>query len=221
MSRIQKSFPWIQIALFLVIFLMVLGVAALYREELKESLLVPLLYILWIGELTFKSFDQQCIWLLALTIALVLSVSFSRQSRKPVEKSRLKRRRSSLAAGRIRFWRGQLRVGSSSVYAHSYRRLAIRQLVLRALAYRMGLDEEEIKAQIHSGRLQVPSEVGYVLGMDTTQDQPVGFLKRLQGRFEAITEWFGTSTFSPDPRLEKVADYLENLLEVENDVRNR
>jgi len=172
----------------------------------------------------FKSFDQQCIWLLALVIALALSLSFSHRIKEPVEDHRMSRPHYFLAAGRIRFWGSQIRVGSSAVYASGYRSPELRRLVIKTLAYHEEVSTEEIKEQLRSGALNVPPEVSYILGLDDTRDspdQPVDLMKRIEGWFDQIIVRFGASTFSPDPRLEKVAEYLENFMEVDNDVGNR
>lgn len=224
MNRIRHSLKWLQFLIAFVVFIAVLGLAILYQDQLKEAVLVPMLYILWVGELVFNSFDQQCIWLLALVIALVLSLSFSRRTKEPVEDYRMSAPQHFLGTGRIRFWRGQIRVGSSAVYASGYHRSELRRMVIKTLAYREGLRDEEIKEQLRSGRLNVPPEVRYILGLDDTRDspdQPMNLMKRIDGWFDQIIGRFGVSTYSPDPRLEKVAEYLESLMEVDDDIGNR
>ena len=224
MNKIRQSLPWLQFMVAFVVFIAVLGLAILYQDQLKEVVLVPMLYVLWAGELVFKSFDQQCIWLLALVIALVLSLSFSGRTKEPVEDHRMSRTHHFLAAGRIRFWRGQIRVGSSAVYASGYRRSELRRLVIKTLAYREGVSSEEIKEQLRSGGLSVPPEVSYILGLDDTRDspdQPVALMKRIEEWFDQTIVRFRASAFSPDPRLEKVAEYLESFMEVDNDAENR
>ena len=224
MNKIRQSLPWLPFIIAFVVFIAVLGLAVLYQDQLKDAVLVPMLYLLWVGDLVFKSFDQRCIWLLALVIALALSLSFSRRTKEPVEDHRKSTSNHYLTGGRIRFWRGQIRVGSSAVYASGYRRSELRRLVIKTLAYREGVSNEEIKEQLHSGGLNVPPEVSYILGLDDTQDssdQPVDLMKRIEGWFGQIKLRFGVSEFSPDPRIEKIAEYLEKLMEVDNDVGNR
>ena len=224
MNRIRYSLQWLQFMIAFVVFIAVLGLAIFYQDQLKEAALVPMLYILWVGELVFKSFDQQCIWLLALVIALVLSLSFSRRTKEPVEDYRIPAPQHFLGIGRIRFWRGQIRVGSSTVYTSGYHRSELRRLVIKTLTYREGVSDEELKEQLRSGRLNVPPEVRYILGLDDIRDGPdqsVDLMKRIVGWFDQIIVRFGASKFSPDPRLEKVAEYLESLMEVDDDAGNR
>jgi hypothetical protein len=99
----------------------------------------------------------------------------------------------------------------------------MRQLILQALAYCENSDKQEIEIKLRSGQLSVPAEVSTILGLD---DQPielhksfhlVEFIKR---RKDWITERFTHSKHIPDPQIEKVADYLENLMEVDNGDRN-
>jgi hypothetical protein len=99
----------------------------------------------------------------------------------------------------------------------------MRQLILQALAYRYSRDTPEIEIKLRSGQLSVPAEVSAILGLD---DQPIELRKSInlielvKLRIDWITERFTHSKFIPDPQIEKVADYLENLMEVDNDDRN-
>lgn len=225
MNKIRSWFPWLQLILVFIVFVIVLSFAIIYRDQLKEAVLIPLLYLLWVGDLALKSFDQQCIWLLALFSALFLSLAYSRRAAKKSFGSTSHATRSRpLSAGRIHFWKTQVRVSSSKVYARTYRRSELRRLVIKTLAYRENHEDEQIKEQIRSRQLRVPAEVSYVLGVDdqpVEPDQSTRFIQRIQQRFNWIIERFNAPTFTPDPRLEKVAEYLESLMEVDNDTGNR
>ena len=116
------------------VFLTAVVFALRFQNRLKEIVLVPLLYLLWVGKLALRSFDQRCLWLLALIITLALSLSFSRRKERPFEIKPTRRLRHTPAAGRIQFWRAQIRVNSSAVYAQNYRRSELRRLAIKALA---------------------------------------------------------------------------------------
>jgi hypothetical protein len=223
MNETHQSLPWWQFLLAFVVFIAVLGLAYFYREQITEIVLVPILYVLWIIDIALQMFGQRCIWLLALVIALALSLVFSRRNEKPVKDLDRTVYTRGPAVGRIHFWRRRVRVNSGAIYAISYRRSEMRQLVIRALAYRENSRIRDIEDQLRSGQLSVPAEVSHLLGLD---DQPeeshksLGLIDFIKLRFEWITERFVTPRYSPDPKIEKVAEYLENLMEVDNDTRN-
>ena len=218
MNRDQATAKWFPTLFAGIVFIAIVVFAIIYREPLIEVVLVPILYILWLGNLIFKSFDQRCIWLLALVITLLVSLSLSRSKQKQPKANLKLPQRRDLAVGRIRFWQGQIRVGSSSVYARTYRRSELRQLTFKVLAYQDNCSIEEVRTRLRSGQLQVPAEVRYVLGLEIPDDDPThaqNRIERIQQTFERFLERFFTSEFIPDPRLVKVAEYLESKMEID------
>ena len=172
MNRLRPSISWLPILFAGIVFLTIFVLAFIYQDLLKEMVLVPLLYLFWLGNLILKSFDQRCVWLLALIITLLVSLSLSRPKQKKQKANLNLTQRRDLSAGRIQFWRGQIRVGSSSVYARTYRRSELRQLTFKVLAYQENCSIGEIRARLRSGHLQVPAEVRYVLGIEIPEDDP-------------------------------------------------
>ena len=223
MNRTRQSLPWWQFLLACVVFIAVLGLAYFYREQIIVTVLVPVLYLLWMVDVALQMFGQQCIWLIALMIALVLSFVLSRRKEKPITALDRTIESRGPAQGRIQFWRRRVRVDSGAIFAVGYRRLELRRLVIQVLAYRESIGVQDTEEQIKSGQMRVPTEISYILGLD---DQPVeshnsiGFIEFIKYRLEWITERFVTPRYSPDPRIEKVAEYLESLMEVDNDTRN-
>ena len=224
MNKSRQFLPRLQLILVLSVFILTLSLAITYKDQLQDAVVIPLLYLLWVGDLVFKSFDQQCIWLLSLFIALVISLSFARREKNLVENPPTVQERHSLVAGRTHFWRTQVRLSASKVYARGYRRSELRRLVTKALSYHENCDEEQIKAQIRSGQLVVPSEVRSILGVDDHQDEPnpsLSFIENIRQRFAWLIERFAEPRFIPDPRIEKIVEYLESIMEVDNDTGNR
>jgi hypothetical protein len=218
MNRLRKSTPGIPILLAGLVFVTFLVLAIVFQETLKEVVLVPLLYLLWLGNFILKSFDQRCIWLLALIITVLTSLSISRPKQKTQKTNLASPKRRDLSAGRIQFWQGQIRVSSSTVYTRTYRRSELRQLTFKVLAYQENCSIEEVRARLRTGQLQVPTEVRYVLGLEIPEDDQTpkqNFFERLSDKFDQYLEKFFSPGFSPDPRLVKTAEYLENRMEKE------
>jgi hypothetical protein len=224
MNKDRRSLLWLQILTALLVFLVVVGLALRYQDSLKEIILIPLLYVVWITELVLKSFDQRCIWLMALVVAVSLSLAFSRRSRAPLDIYQRSVPQSFPDSGRIRYWRRQIRIGSSALYTSGFHRSELSRLVIEALAYREGVSTEDIKEQLNVGAITVPAEVRTVLGLDDIQDhpdKPSGFMKRTARWFSQFFRQLFAPKFSPNPRLEKVVAYLESLMEVDDDTGNR
>ena len=224
MNTTHRTFPWLQFLVTCIVFIAVLGLAYFYQEQIKEIALVPLLYLLWVVDITGKMFGQRCVWWFALMITLILTSAFSRRTEKPIKDLDRTVYSRAPALGRIHFWRRRVRVRSDAINAVSYRRSEMYRLVIQAMAYRENSNNQEIEKQLRSGQLRVPAEVSYVLGLDRDPIEqrrtidPIDFIKL---RFRWIIERFVASKFTPDPRIEKVAEYLENIMEVDNDPRNQ
>jgi hypothetical protein len=224
MNENRRRLLWLQLLIALLVFVVVVGLALYFQDSLKEIILTPLLYVIWVTELVLKSFDQRCIWLMALVVAVSLSLAFSYRSRSPVDIYQRLVSQQFPDSGRIRYWRRQIRIGSSALYTSGFHRSELSRLVIETLAYREGLNAEEIKEQLNVGVITVPAEVRYILGLDEVQDypdKPSGFMKRTARWFNQIFRQLFAPKFSPNPRLEKVIEYLESLMEVDDDAGNR
>jgi hypothetical protein len=223
MNRNRPVSLWLQIVLSVMVFGAVVWLALQSRAELTEAVLVPLLYVLWVGKVAIKSFDQHYIWLLTVVVALVLSLFLTHQKTRSRGARPPKGPTASQEVGRIAFWRSQIRVSSSGT-TRRFRRAQLRRLLINALAYRQNKNNDEILAELHSGQLSVPPEVGYILGVKGSQNKPVqhlGFKLFLKQKFSRIKELVRKPEFKLDPRLKIVAEYLDQLLEADDDIKNR
>jgi len=223
MNKIHQASPRWQIIFTFVVFFAVLVLAYLYRQQIVEIVLVPILYLLWVFDLALQIFGQRCIWTVALIIALVLSLRFFQRKEKPIKGLDRTVYGRGPAIGRIQFWRRRVRVNTNAIYAVSYRRPVLRHLIIQALAYRENSNIQEIEKKLRSGQMNIPTEVSTIMGLkdhSVESRSSIGLIEFIKLRLDWIAERFITPKFVPDPQIEKVADYLENLMEVDNDARN-
>ena len=224
MKEIRQSLPWLQILLALVAFVAVFGFSFLFWEQIENIVLVPILYLFWLADLAIKSFGYQCIWLVALMITIFLSLAFSRRTGKNFDVYHTTVGTRSPPVGRVQFWRRRIWVDSTGIHTLSFRHLEIQQLLIRALAYRESSSVEEIEERLRSGQLDIPAEVSYFFrknGQTVEAHQPMRYIERIGHWFGWVRKQLVPPRFSPDPKIVKVAEYLESLLEVDHDVRNQ
>jgi hypothetical protein len=223
MNKTRQQLPRWQVISTIVVFFAALGLAYFYRQQVIQIALVPILYLAWVIDLALQIFGQRCIWITALIITLVLSLRVFQRREKPIKGLDHTVYERGPAVGRIQFWRQRVRVNSNAIYAVSYRRPAMRQLIIQALAYRENSNTQEIEKKLRSGEMNLPAEVSSILGLD---NQPVksrssiGLIEFIKLRLDWIKGRFIKPKYIPDPQIEKVADYLENLMEVDDDARN-
>lgn len=222
MKKISKSVASWQFLLAFIVFLTVLGVVYFYREQVQTLVVVPIIYLLWVVDLAFQMFGQQCIWVLALSITLILSLVFSRRNKKSAKDLNRMVYDRKPATGRIQFWRRQVRISSNAI-DDGFRSLELRHLVLQTLAYQENTNIRNIEGQLRSGKIHIPEDVGNFLGITgqtVVTRQSIGLLESIELRIRWIVERFVSPEYSPDPRIEMVAAYLESIMEVDDDARN-
>jgi hypothetical protein len=219
-KQLRKLFaqPKLALAVFVFIGGVILGI--MYREWLSETVLVAVLYVFWAADLALKGFDQRTIWLLALLMALVLSARYSQRKAEPRGIRRTTLLKDAPPRGRLHFWQKQVKLLSGIDNAPSYMYQDLSQLILKTLADREKSSKAEINERIRLGKIVVPNEVRYALGLESVQDFSTQQAAKIPW-FQKISGWmkkrFFAPPFKPDPRLERVADYLESILESENE----
>lgn len=221
MKESRASSPRALLIFPIVVFLAVLALGFVFRDIIRDTVLVFFLYMFWVGELAFQSLGQRNIWILALVITLVLTVRFSRQMiENPIARPKTSFDRTPPETRRINFWRKRVKVMRSTV-ERDYYLSDLHQLIIKSLAYDKQISPEDIKEQLRSETLLLPSEVHDFLGVFDLQNGPeqqIGFIQKIRQRFHQIKGSFKSKKNLPDPGLEKVAAYLENLLEDDDDI---
>lgn len=223
MNEVEKLDQRRRLFYALLVFLVVLALAAAFQDILREIVLIPVLYVIWVGKLAFRGLDQRCIWSVLLFLAILFSQVLLRPSRRPPPLVRPASRREA-PAGRIHFWREQVRAASGKLFARRYRSSDLRQLVTHVLAYRQHTTADKVMKEIRTGQLDIPSQVCYALCLDDREDDASKSI-RLPGRIQRWLDWVlgrtENSLLRPNPNLEQTADYLESLMEVDDDIGNR
>lgn len=222
MNKTRSLLHWPQLVFVFVVFSVMLILALFFQDTLRETVLVSILYLIWVGKLAIQSFDQRCIWQLAIVITLVLTLIFSlRKFGKSILNFEVTERRDSVNYSRIQFWRSEIRVAGSAVFARRSRPSNLRRLVITGLAYRDHMDIKEINKQLRSRKLQVPPELRSILGVDDAQEraeQRPGILSLIRQKFNGLRRNSFDPELLPDPRLDEVASYLESLMEDYHDI---
>ncbi|MFN2151124.1 MAG: hypothetical protein ACK2T5_05965 [Anaerolineales bacterium] len=220
MNRPGQSLLWQRILLAAIIFIAVLGLAFVFRDQITEIILIPILYILWVVDVALQMFGQRCIWFAALMIALLLSLFFSRRNERPVKELDRTVYSRGPAEGRINFWRRRVRVNTRAINAVSYRRSEMYHLVIRALAYHENSNAQEIEERLQAGEIHVPPGVSSILGLDDRSVEArhqVHLLEAIKLRLRWMMARFFSPKYLPDSKIEQIAEYLESLMEVDYD----
>lgn len=214
-----------RLALLLVpLLVLVIVLTILLTDFVREAIVVPISYVLWLGNLVLKSISQILLWAWLPVIALFIalrSLSTAKKD-KPIgivseAETRYPRRQ------RVDFWVIQIH------HSHGYfgrTRFAehLGRLILDILAYQERITPWEIEQRIENGDLEVPPEVRSYL-----HEKRRRYSEGSGGLYQRLRRWLknavailikGRSSARSSqhhPDLETIVAFLEKQLEVEYD----
>ena len=197
------------------VLLMAAPLVLVLRDFAREAIVVPLLYVLWLGRLLFRSIPQPLLWSLFLTLVLFVAV---RSLGKRGGSVGGMREAEAESPGRVWVWARRIQLAARGDYSRWRLAHYLRKLTLDVLAHRERLTSEQLKRRLGAGEVHAPPAVQAYLraGLMPMPSGPIGFLSRLRHRLRP------RARISPlDPDLESAVQFLENQLEVSHDRRNR
>jgi hypothetical protein len=185
------------------------------RDFAREAIVVPFLYVLWLGRLLFRSIPQPLLWSLFLALALSVAARSLGRRERP---ARGTREAEAESPGRVRVWARRIQLAARGDYSRWRLAHYLRKLILDVLTHRERLTPEQLRRRLGTGEVVVPPAVQAYLraGLMPMPSGPMGLLSRLRQRLRSRAR---TSPLDAD--LESAVQFLENQLEVSHDRRNR
>jgi hypothetical protein len=139
----------------LILFLAIL-LTLVSHDFMREAMVRPLLYVLWVGRLIFESIPQIVIWAIFLFIALLVAGksllkkrSLSRQSQRP----------ETIEPERIEAWLKLLHRANQEDYYKWQLAQRLQKLTLEALAQDEQLTIKQVRQHLVAGELGLPPEI--------------------------------------------------------------
>jgi hypothetical protein len=197
------------------ILLLAVPLMIVLRDFAREAIVVPLLYVLWLGRLLFRSIPQPLLWSLFLTLVLFVAVRSLGGREGP---ARGTRETEAEYPGRVWVWTRRVQLAARGDYSRWRLAHYLRKLTLDVLAHRERLTPEQLKRRLGTGEVVAPPAVQAYLraGLMSMPSGPIGLLSRLRQQLRS------RARISPlDADLESAVQFLEDQLEVSHDRRNR
>jgi hypothetical protein len=171
-------------------------IAAAVRGAVRDTVVAPLLLLLWGAQLLLGSLPQALPWGLLVALALVLAVGSLSGLRAPA----FRRRAAPEAAGRTATWLRLIRLTGRDEYARWRLAQRLAQLALELLGEREGLAPQQARRRLEDPSLAAPDEVRAYLraGLAGYQPRPGSHGRIVRG-----------GPLDVDP--ERVARWLEEL----------
>lgn len=198
------------IMLFLLLLPMALGLVYVLRESLYQTIVVPLLYLLWLGNLYIRSLDQMFLWMfLILLCGVILVRAFWGRGTDQGPENRIEP--VGTRPGQITQWAILIQQPNPSTELDDYLSDRLRKLVVATLAYQHHLNPEQLHQRLNGGELEdTPTVLNHLQNRPELRysrrrvsDSRLALLRaRLNGEAEA-------QRAARDAKLEEVIRYLE------------
>jgi hypothetical protein len=231
--------------LVIIFFFLFIGLAItanlLFRDALRDNLVVPLLYAGEFLKRVWSSLQPDFIWGLFIFITYLLVLgslpSLIQPSVNPTERISF-----TPSKGRLNFWQNELSQIAAQPRLNKYTVLELKKLVLNAVAFRnqssLHQAEEWIKANSH----KIPRTVTLLINPDPSsknqsdEDEPGNFTESalpntsrpnpaVWSFFERFKAWLFRYPSLPQEKsqlnIEEIIHFIESYLEVAHDPHNR
>lgn len=157
MSRLQRIQPrqWLLVALVLI------GTAVLtllLRDTVREAIVIPMTYALWLGDIALSSLPQGLLLglLIVLCIGIVLRSALKSDRIEPEPRPQII---TGQHHSRLLFWARQLNRLEDSQFAVEKLAAELKKMLLRVLSTQENLTEDEVIDAVRSGELAVPADI--------------------------------------------------------------
>jgi hypothetical protein len=222
-ARRRKISARILVLLLVPSVLLVATLTLALRGWVRDVILTPLLFILWLGGLLIESTPQWVFWGVFLVMALLIlanSLGAGKGSDQTVGKAEPGYPRRA----RVSFWAIQVHRQARGDSPPTSSAEPLRRLVLEVMAFQERLSLREVEQRLESGELDVPPAILAYLQHGLTLEllYPVGLWGMLKRRWYALISGL-TQARSPaqpssfDGELESVVQFLEDRLEIKHD----
>jgi hypothetical protein len=207
------------ITLLVLILTLNLVLAVVFRDFIRENILIPILYIFWYARLFIKSLGETCLWPLILIILAMVSLRILRSKKK--DRQRVfgyGEESGQLEEGRVAFWMKYIRRKSMGIENLSLVSFRLKELVSSVLAYQGNFTQTEIEDALDKGDLPLPDEIQALL---KPKNQVFPGVPKSTSMIQQIMNWFNARSLSGPQgsatEMSKVVKYLEDQLELEHD----
>jgi hypothetical protein len=197
-----------------VILLITVPLAIGMQNFIRESIVIPISYIVWIGNFVIKSIPQEVFIGILVCIGVYTGLKSLFSVKKVEEDVKLPDEWGASSRARVNFWDLQIRLTYGSRYARSRVSQHTAKLVLDVLAHQQQINPRQVEQILIKGDIDVPPEIKAIF--DYRQMPPLSRRERL---FNFIFRGRETQAEAAKAQanLKKIVDYLEEQLELENE----
>lgn len=204
--------------LLIVIILLFSLVTLLYWSFVRDTIIVPIYYFLWFGNLVLKSVPQEAYLALVVLVSLVIGVNTLLNMR--VRRfTRYVEEVPTQSDSRYNYWRRICSNIYSSPFAQNSFAWEARKLILSILAFRNGVEIAQVELMIRNDVLTVPEPIKILIQEKKIQDfnlLPKSAENIIVRLWRLIFPVENPQKSSIDDAVAEIVAYIEHLLEFDH-----
>ncbi|MCL4561184.1 MAG: hypothetical protein M1281_11275 [Chloroflexi bacterium] len=205
----------------------ILGIALiltfLFRGFVRSAIVVPILYLGWLGSLVLNSLGQSLIWIFLIIIVIILAFRVLLRNVKitppPIQ------RKQQFLGGRVIYWLRELTMANHVDYLNRDVHSMLANLLFNVLSNQYHITPSEVENLLKKSELDVPASVYRFLQTKDSLDNPS--FGSLKNRFMRIVHRFRIlQNGRPEPGKElagsipqdwvALIEYLEDQMEIDH-----
>jgi hypothetical protein len=188
----------------------------IFWEFMRDTIVLPVYYLIWVGDLTLKSVSQEVYLAILMLISLVIGSS-ALQNLPSREMIQHQRQTYSMDSARYFFWRRLYDSLTANYFSRNHFALEARKLILAILAYQEDVDVASAEDMVIDGRLRVPEAVSALIRQRKLQDsgQTLSTINTFTFRLRRL---LFKAELPADPQLDRqvreIVEFIEQRLEI-------
>jgi hypothetical protein len=204
---------------FVVVALIFSLLSLVYWDFVRDAIVTPIYYVMWMGDLTLKSIPQEVFLALLLLLCIIIGVSTLERirSRQAAPEGQ---RGHSIGGTRYLFWKKLCDHLDTSQFSRNHFASETRRLILSILASQEGVDVFEVEKLVATGDIAVPDSVRNLI-----LKQEMRASKAPQNRTENWISWLRGLIFGADAphdsqidqQADEIVRFIEQRLEITRD----
>jgi hypothetical protein len=209
-----KLTPRQMLLILSVILLIAVPLAIGMQNFIRESIVIPISYIFWIGNFVIKAIPQEVFIGVLVCIGAYIGLRSLFSVEKAAVEAKLPETWAASPRARVNFWDIQIRLTYGSRYARSRVSQHTAKLVLDVLAHQQQINQRQVEQALLRGDLDVPPEIKAIF--DYRQMPSVSRRLRLFNFLFRNRETQAEAA-QAQANLIKIVDYLEEQLELKHE----
>jgi hypothetical protein len=205
--------------IFIAVLFIVSIICVVFWDVVRDQIIIPLYYLVWVGGLILKSISQKVFLVLLVIGCLIIGASTIKNLRLKGSQKASEKHTTAITS-RYRFWSKLLSHSLSSEFFRWEFALEARKLIFSIFSFQEGIDPEEAELRIKRRELPVPEVVKLLVEKrEISVEAPIRNWAEIW--IQKILQLFSIQEPRKDQsgskQIEEIIHFIEDRLEITHD----